>query len=915
MSGISVGTGLISGINTAQLIDQLLAIDARPKAILQRRVTVLQSQNTAFAEITAKLLALKSTLGNMTDPATFRNTSSTSSNTNVLTATSSNSAAPGVYNFNVSRLVTTQQSLSRGFADQSTTNVGAGTLSFEPAAARLDRDTSLVNLNGGAGVSRGKIRVTDRSGNVATVDLSKAVTVNDVLETINNSSGISVIASVEGDRLRLTDQSGGGGTLRVENLGSTNTATSLGLATDTDGDPLTLTGSAINTLSENSLLSSLNDGNGMDSTGGLDLTFDNGSQSFSVTLNAARTLGDVISAINNGLGNDDGAGGKLVTAELNADRTGLKIKYAGGSPLDIAGNSARDLGLTTTGATGDVEGTRILSGLNTKLVSNLSGGDGATLGVFSITARDGTAISNIDLTGSVSVSEVLSRINSATGNEGRIVATLNQAGNGIQLTDTTGGTGNLSITGTGADDLGLTDGTSVAANVIGSGNLQLRYISEGTRIDSLNGGTGITRGRFRITDSRGISATVDATSTGVVTIGDLLRSINSRGLEINARINDNGDGIVIEDNGPGTTAIKVEEDGSSTARELGLLGSAASAGAALNGSLEKTITLDGTEKLRDVADKINAAGLNVRAAIVNDGSPLNPFRLSLTANKAGSAGAFAFDDGGLNFGMSTLAQGRDAVVFYGASDPAQGIAITSTTNTLSNVVSGVTIDLKGTSNSAVELAIIRDDASISKSIKSMVDAFNSVIDSLNKYDTYDSETQVRGLLLGDSTVARVRSSLFGMVNRRSSEVSGQFTALTQIGIRVGSGTKLQFNESTFTQALQTDREAVLQLLTFRQTSTVDGTTTTTAAGLGVRFKELVDGITDATNGTVQSRTDSINREIKLNNDRIKAMDTLLAAKKSRYQQQFNAMELTLSRLQAQSSALAGLSGATGGTGG
>ncbi|NJL30427.1 MAG: flagellar filament capping protein FliD [Phycisphaerales bacterium] len=294
---------------------------------------------------------------------------------------------------------------------------------------------------------------------------------------------------------------------------------------------------------------------------------------------------------------------------------------------------------------------------------------------------------------------------------------------------------------------------------------------------------------------------------------------------------------------------------------------------------------------------------------------MNPYRLSLTASKAGSAGAFTFDDGGLDFGMSVLSQGRDAVVFYGASDPAQAVAITSTTNTLSNVISGVTIDLKGTSNSAVALSVTQDNAAITTSIKAMVDAFNSVVTSLDKYDTYDSETKVRGLLLGDSTVGRIRSSLYSMVNRRSSELSGQFTALTQIGIRIGSGAKLQFNEATFSSALQTDREAVLQLFTFKETQSVDGTTTTTAAGLGVRFKELLDALTNSTNGTVQSRTDSINREIELNNDRIEAMDELLEAKRSRYQQQFNAMEQTLARLQSQSSALAGLSSLSSGTSG
>ena len=50
-------------------------------------------------------------------------------------------------------------------------------------------------LNGGAGVQRGKIRITDRSGAVATIDLSFARTVDDVLQAINSNEDISVTAS------------------------------------------------------------------------------------------------------------------------------------------------------------------------------------------------------------------------------------------------------------------------------------------------------------------------------------------------------------------------------------------------------------------------------------------------------------------------------------------------------------------------------------------------------------------------------------------------------------------------------------------------------------------------------------------------------------------------------------------------
>ena len=107
MGQITSGVGLVSGLPIAEIVDQLIAIEARPKRLVESRVAVLQSQQVAFQDINAKLLALKLSVGNLTSPTTFSGTTASSSNENVLTATSSTSATPGTYNFIVDRLVST----------------------------------------------------------------------------------------------------------------------------------------------------------------------------------------------------------------------------------------------------------------------------------------------------------------------------------------------------------------------------------------------------------------------------------------------------------------------------------------------------------------------------------------------------------------------------------------------------------------------------------------------------------------------------------------------------------------------------------------------------------------------------------------------------------------------------------------
>lgn len=905
MSGITSGIGLISGIDTASLIDQLISIESRPKLFVQQRNAVLTSQQVAFQEVNAKLLSLKLSAGGFLTSNLFNATTATSGDESVLSATTSASSTPGTYSFSVARLVSSQQTITQGFADKDATPIApaGGTLTFEFGDARLDADTQLNTLNGGNGITRGKIRITDRTGASAVIDLSKAVSVNDVLTAINNSDGINVTASVNGDGFVLTDNTGSvTSNLTVSDVSNSGTSATLGLNVAAVGD--TLTAAAINTIGSKTQLASLNDGNGVSKHSSLadfSLTTRDG-QTFNITLGSNATVADLAANIST-------ATAGAVTLAGNGSGLQLTDNTAGGGTFTVAAlngsNAAIDLGIVGSDgdADGVLQGTRVLAGLNSKLLKNLNGGSGITTpGTISITNRAGAATA-IDLSGAASVSDVINLINDSGAG---VTASLNSAGNGLLLTDDTGSTtSDLIISdtvGTTAADLGLAG--SFAAATANSGNLQFQYINEGTRLDALRGGLGVTRGQFTIRDSNGATATVDLTQGNEITMADVIAEINSRGLAVNARINDNGDGLIIEDTGGGTVALKISESGSTTARDLGILGEAAAPGDDLDGTFEKTITIEATDTLQQINDKINAAGLDVSASILNDGSGASPFRLSFNAKKDGKGGAFVFDDGGLGFGASTLNEARNALVFFGSNDPAKAIAISSATNRLVGVIPGTTINLKNPSSTPVNLSISRNDSAVIDAVKKFVTDFNGVMDSIKKYDKYDAETEERGLLLGDPALSRIQSSLFRIVTNRNTEVSSQFNSLTQIGLKVGKGAVLEFNEAKLTAALLADPDAVEQMFTFKETETVDGETTILSAGIGTRIDELLKNLTEQ---VLDGKTDQITSQIELNNKRITALDAQLAAKRSRLETQFAAMETALAKLQEQSGSLSNLS--------
>lgn len=936
MGGISANVGIFSGIDSASLIDQLLALEARPKTLAQQRIITLKTQQAALLDINTTLLSLKTAAGTFRTAKTFRSAKATSSHPDILSAVASTNATPGTYNFTVSRLVSTDQRISHGFTDRDISGLGLDSITLEEGGGRLDSETTLASLLGGEGVRRGKIRITDGAGGSAVIDLSTAVTINDVLETINSTTGVAVTASVDptnGDRLKIVDNSGGAGQIVIENSFGSSTATDLGI--QTNGSAGSVTGSVINYLSGATALSRLNDGNGVairsSAATDLKITSRDGvvhnirlgeilDSEGEVTQTAATTLEDVIERI------EAQTGGK-VTAEINNDRLRL-IDTTGATASDLIvaeaasdRSTAKDLGLLGSSASATHDGRRVIATINSTLASNLNGGAGVTAGAISIQQRNGNSF-GVNITAGMSVSDVIQAINVAGG--GTLTASLNRAGNGLKITDSTTG-GDLIITdviGTAAANLGI-ETSGASSGVVDSGNLQARYISGATRLSDLNARTGVGTGSFRIVDSNGATSTVTIDSK-IKTLDDLVALINTRPTEITARINDNGDGLLLEDASAGGQAIKVEEISGGVAKKLGILKTSSGVGAAdnlIDGSFEKVIDLDPTDTLDEVVTKINNAATFATASVINDGSSGSPFRLSFTSRHSGSVGRLTIDSGDVNLGLSALTVGRDAVAFYGAADPAQAVLLTSSTNTLDNVINGVTIDLNATSSTPVELVISRDTAAIETSIKVFVESFNAVFARIDKYDTYNQETNQRGALLGDASIEQIRQGLLAAVQGEPRNVDGQFTRMFQVGVKIGSGGKLEFDAERFRNALEQDPDSVERLFAaFEQAPTEpevlltddDGnpiattpSTTTTFTTLGVAeiIKQLADSLSNASDGLLTRRKNTLDDQIKQQNDRIAGFDESLARKRARLQAQFIAMERAIASLQGQQSAL------------
>jgi flagellar hook-associated protein 2 len=595
----------------------------------------------------------------------------------------------------------------------------------------------------------------------------------------------------------------------------------------------------------------------------------------------------------------------------------------------------------TTPVGGSVQGRRVFAGLNTTLATGLNGGAGVSGdGVLSFTTRDGHAFGvTIDTT--ASLTDIFAQIETAagTGTNGlsRISIALDAKGTGFTITDRTGGSGNLIIEGTsGADtaaSLGISTGAAgVAETSKASGNLQRQYLSMATTVASLNNGRGIGTGKFLVTDSFGAEHTYDIGSD-TLTVADLINEINtgasggSNPVKISARLNATGDGIeIIEDTGggpAGTQKIKIRDVTGTVARSLNLAGEATGTGASnkINGSYERTVTLSAADTLQQVADKINAAKVGTTASIINDGSGLTPFRLNLTSASTGEAGRFIFDAAGVDFAFSTLDVGRNSRVFYGATDAARAVAVTSTTNTVDTLVPGVKIDLKSASSEAVTLNVASDNKAALDGVKGFVAAFNTVLDRISAQMKYDATTNKAGPLAGDGTALELKATLYAMLNSEADNITSQFDQLTEIGLKVGTGGKVELDEDRFREALAQDPAGVEALFAARVAQ--DDTFIDLGDGVRVRnpnsgrafsslgvmgkFEQMVEKYLDTVDGVLTLRGKGLETQIKLQNDRIAALDIRLEAKENVLRRQFLAMEQAIGQLQSQSSALSSIS--------
>ncbi len=316
----------------------------------------------------------------------------------------------------------------------------------------------------------------------------------------------------------------------------------------------------------------------------------------------------------------------------------------------------------------------------------------------------------------------------------------------------------------------------------------------------------------------------------------------------------------------------------------------------------KTVTIGSDTSLQGIRDSINKAGIGVTASIINDGSG-TPYRLVLTSDKTGTQSSMRIsaDNSAVNdvvgFDPSVAVQPngmQEKVTAANAALTINGIDITSQSNTVAEAAQGVTLTLKGTGTTSMN--VTRDDASIKTAVQSLVTAYNNVLAASKTLTAFDTDAGTSGALNGDSTLRNILTRMRSMLTTPMSDGKGGTVTLSDMGVEFSldssnSGT-LKINDDKLNKAISSNLSTLTSFF-----SGANG-----ASGMGKTITDYVDSL-NASGGALSAATDGITSTLKDLETKYTATQDRITATMDRYRAQFTQLDLLVSQMNQTSSYL------------
>lgn len=315
-----------------------------------------------------------------------------------------------------------------------------------------------------------------------------------------------------------------------------------------------------------------------------------------------------------------------------------------------------------------------------------------------------------------------------------------------------------------------------------------------------------------------------------------------------------------------------------------------------NGASSFNVTIDATNNTLDgIVNAINSASSNfgVAASIINDGTG---YRLLFSPNETGTAYAITVSVTDTGDSNNTDASGLSRLYYSGGGQLTQtqaaqnaiitvdGLAgIQSASNTVTDVIQGVTLNLKkdGVSTS---LDVAVDTDTVTNNLTALVTAYNKLANDAK------SLRQKGGTLEADNTVLTIQSQLMSVFNTQATISGNAYSYLAEIGLSLQSNGTLSLNSADFKSALSSDLNSVVNLFTH------------STQGFMQRFYSETTTLLQA-DGVVDAKNDGLGSRISDIDIRISQMETRLTSTERRLRKQFASLDALLGTLSSTTNLL------------
>ncbi|MDH5671945.1 MAG: flagellar filament capping protein FliD [Myxococcales bacterium] len=307
------------------------------------------------------------------------------------------------------------------------------------------------------------------------------------------------------------------------------------------------------------------------------------------------------------------------------------------------------------------------------------------------------------------------------------------------------------------------------------------------------------------------------------------------------------------------------------------------------------IDVTGTDTLETVVSKINASGANVTAGLFFDGTN---HRLQVSGNETGAANAISFSESGTSLGLidpvNEIKSAADAVF------QVDGFAMTSSTNTVSDAIPGVRLELLAPTAGNATVSIERDPEAIEEKVQAFVDAYNGVMTKLNEQFAFNGEGKVGNTFSGDATLRGLQTSLRREVGRVVAGLAEPHNALYSIGIGSKIDGTLELDGDKLAAALAEDSGAVASLLIDDPAAGI--------TGVLASLDTMIDGYVDSSSGLLSEKIEGFDTRSRRIDDQIDQMELRVDKYEMSLRAQFASLETLVSQLQGQNNQMVALLG-------